>query len=293
MFYLEGGEEKNDTLLGGSLVRIREVYSSLRPAEQRVADHVLQHPRDVIHLSVAELAVKAEVSEATIVRFCQAIGYGGYQKFKMSLAQDLVVPTQFIPEQIKAADDLQTIAAKIAHSNLQAINDTRDILDLQEVEKAVTAICKARRVEFYGVGFSGLVAQDAHLRLARIGIPAISYVDPHLQANSAALLEKGDVAVGISLLGKTADILYSMKLAKDAGATTVAITKYAKTPIAELADIKLFTSTEDEAFRTGAARIAQLHVVDILFAAVAVRRYDLSLKCLEKTKKVGIDKRVK
>lgn len=286
---LKGQKNK---LQHGCLARIKGSYSGLRPSEQKVADIILKNPQEIIHLSVAELAAKSEVSEATIIRFCRAIGYKGFQNLKMSLAQDLAVPTQFIPQQISSKDNLETIIAKVTHSNSQAINDTMEILDRNELQRAITAICNARRVEFYGVGFSGLVAQDASIRLARIGIPTVSYVDPHLQAHAAALLGKEDVAVGISLLGRTADILYSLKQAKKASATTICLTKYAKTPISEIADIKLFTATEDEVFRTGASRIAQLYVIDILFAAVAVSRYNTSFECIEKTKHIGVDKRV-
>ena len=276
----------------GCLARIKGSYSSLRPSEQKVADMILKNFQEVIHLSVAELAARSEVSEATIIRFCRAIGYEGFHSFKMSLAQDLAVPTQFIPQEISCNDDLETIIAKVTHSSTQAMNDTMEILDKSELQRAIKALSNARRVEFYGVGFSGLVAQDASIRLARIGIPAVSYVDPHLQAHAAALLGNEDVAVGVSLLGRTADILYSLKQAKKVGATTICLTKYAKTAVSEIADIKLFTATEDEIFRTGASRLAQLYVVDILFAAVAVSQYDASFECIEKTKHIGVDKRV-
>lgn len=285
-------ESKSENLLSGCLARIKGSYASLRPSEQKVADVIIKSPQRIIHLSVGELARLSEVSEATIVRFCQNIGYSGFQSLKMSLAQDVAVPMQFIPQEITLKDDLNEIISKVSHSNLQAISDTTEILDKGQLERAIEVISNARRIEFCGVGFSGLVAQDAAIRLRRIGLNTISYEDPHLQANSAALLSKEDVLVGVSLLGKTADILYSLKQAKLAGATTISLTQYSKNPISEIADINLYTTTENELFRTGASRIAQLHVVDILYAAIAVRRYDKSIECIKKTKRIGVEKRV-
>ncbi|MEW6624669.1 MAG: MurR/RpiR family transcriptional regulator [Bacillota bacterium] len=285
-------KEDSSEVLKGALTRIQQYYTALTNSEQLVADYIFKNSQKVVHYSTAELAVQSKVSEATIIRFCQAIGYKGFKEFKVSLAQDLVVPKQFIPEEIKSKDNIRDIASKITHSSLKAIKETHSILDFKELEKAVDAICNSKRVEFYGVGHSGLIAQEAHLRMARIGIPAISYIDPHVQANSAALLEKGNVAVGISLLGKTADILYSLKTAREAGATIISLTKYSKNPVSELADINLFVSTENSKFRTGASRLALLYLIDILFALIAVRQYEFSLECIEKTNKVGIDKRV-
>ena len=285
-------QEVGHMIITGALTRIRQYYTALTMSEQRVADYIFQNSQKVLHHSTAELAVNSKVSEATIIRFCQSIGYKGFKEFKVSLAQDLVIPKQFIPEEINSKDSVQDIANKITHSSLKAIKDTNSIIDFQELEKAAEVICKSKHIVFFGVGLSGLIAQEAHLRLARIGIPAYSYTDPHIQAHTAALLKKSDVAVGISLLGKTADILYSLEMAKEVGATIISLTKYYKNPISDLADINLFVSTEDGNFRTGASRISLMYVVDLLFALVAARQYKYSLKCLEKINQIGVDKRV-
>jgi len=286
---------KNDKqldLLPGCLIRIKEKYNNLRPSEQTVADFILTDPQDVIHKSIGELAMESKVSEATIIRFCKSIGYNGYQNMKMSLAQDIVVPTQFMSKEISKNDDLSTIIQKVHNSNITAINNTTNIINEESLKKAVIAINQAKKVDFYGVGLSGVVANDASIRFLRIGVPAYSYLDPHLQAHSAALLQEKDVVIAISLLGKTEDVYYSILQAKKSGATIISLSKYSNNPISEISDINLFSTTEDELFRTGASRIAQLHVLDILFAAVAVNRYDDSVKYLEKTKHIGADKRI-
>lgn len=275
----------------GCLVRIRQHFSSLRESESKVAAYIMENPDQTVMLSIAELAKKCGVSESTIVRFARTIGFSGFQELKLSLAQDLVVPTQFISEQISATDSMETLIAKVTHSNVQAIHDTNKVLDVKELERAVEAISKARKIEFYGVGFAGLVAQDAHVRLSRIGFQTNSYVDPHLQAHSAALLTPEDVAVGLSFLGKTKDIIYTLAQAKNAGATVISITKHGRNPVSELADIKLFTATEDKLFRTGASRMSQLHVIDVLYTLLAVKNYENSLACMDKTKHIGVDKR--
>ncbi|WP_164667717.1 MurR/RpiR family transcriptional regulator [Virgibacillus doumboii] len=284
---------KAESIRMGCLTRIKGVYSSLRPSEQQVANEILNNPNEVIYFSVGEFSKKCNVSEATIIRFCKAIDFDGFQKFKLALAQDLTIPTQFIPEEISKNDDIKEVIGKVSHSNLQAIKDTNEIIDKESVEHAAEIICNARKIEIYGVGFSGLVAQDFGIRLSRIGFLSFTHVDPHLQANSASLLSGEDVAIGISLLGRTKDIYYSLEQAKRAGATTISLTKYNKNIISDLTDVNLHTTFEEKGnFRTGASRIAQLHLLDILFTRITIKRYETALENIEKTKHVSIDKRM-
>ncbi|MBE3598435.1 MAG: MurR/RpiR family transcriptional regulator [Limnochordaceae bacterium] len=149
-----------------------------------------------------------------------------------------------------------------------------ELLDPPLWERAADALARARRIHFYGVGASGFVALDAQHKFARIGMDAWAYTDPHLASAFAALLEQGDVAVGISHSGGTLDTLHALRAAREAGATTMCITHRMDAPIVELASIALFTSGHEAPFRSGAivSRMAQLAVVDALFIAVAIRR---------------------
>src|SRR5579872_988563 len=135
----------------GCFVRIQGTYSALRTAEQRVADFILKHAEELIHLTVTELAERTQTSESTVVRLCQKIGYKGYQEFKIVLARDLVEPTSAIYERIEPGDDLTALKTKVFQANVQALQETLAVLVDDELQRAIDAVAGAKRVEIYGV----------------------------------------------------------------------------------------------------------------------------------------------
>lgn len=273
-------------------IKVRTAYPSLTAAQQKVADYALGDPEKVIYSSVSQLAEDCGVSVGTVVRFSQAIGFQGYQEFKLILSRDIVTRTQDIHEEVTPGDDLASLAAKVSYANAQAINDSLKALDLGELQEAVDAILNARKAEFYGVGASGLAAEAAKYKFLRIGIQCDAYTDSHMQAMSAATLTPEDVAIGFSYSGSTKDVIHSLSLAKDAGATVICIANFAHSPISQLADIKLLTASRETPLGSGALRssIAQLHILDILFTAVAMQSYEQALRVTEKTAKAVVDK---
>ncbi len=273
------------------LLRIRGFYQSLRPSEQKVADYILEQPEEVIHLSVTELSNRTGVSDAAIIKFCQRIGYKGYQELKIYLAKELVSPLKEIYGEVAPEDDLKTVKEKIFRINGQALQDTRKILDDEGLEQAVHAIAAASKVNIYGVGASGYVAMDAQLKLLRIGIQATSFCDSHVQTYLAALLSPGDAALAISDSGNTKDVVRALQVAKEQGAKTICITSVPDSAVCKAADIKLYTAATESIFRSGAiaSRIAQLSVIDVLFIGVALKRYDYSLENLARTREATAD----
>ncbi len=276
----------------GGIPRIRSEYSSLPPSEKKVADYVLENPENIIYLSVSELADKVNVSDSTIIRFCKNVGFKGYQEFKLFVAQDLVVPIENINEDIQMDDDLETVVNKIAYTNKQAIEETLSITDLDALKKAIEAIVKAEKLEFYGVGASGITGFDAKYKFLRIGKDVDCYTDAHLQAMSASTLSEEDVVVGVSHSGSTKDVVDSCRIAHEAGATVICITGHNRSPITKVADIKLLTATRERPLASGALRskIAQLHVLDMLFTGVALQIKDQTMEYTEKTAKAVLDK---
>ena len=277
----------------GSFVRLQGAYSGLRAAEQRVADFILRHPDELIYLTVTELAERMSTSESTVVRLCQKIGYKGYQEFKIMLARDLVGPTETVYEQIEPGDDLSTVKSKVFQANAQALRDTIEVLDDAELSKAVDALAVATRVDLYGVGGSGPLAQDAYHKFLKLGIRAVALSDGDLMAMSSALLGPGDVALGISHTGASRDVTDALGRAKANGATTICITHRSSSPITKVADIRLVTAAKQTAFRSDASssRIAQLTIIDTLYVGVAHKAHDRSLKTIEKTREATAAKR--
>ncbi len=277
----------------GCFVRIQGTYSSLRVAEQRVADFILGNAEELIHLTVTELAEKTQTSESTVVRLCQKIGYKGYQEFKIMLARDLVGPTERVYDQIEVTDSLSALKVKVFQANAQALNDTMEVLSDLELERAVRALTTARKLEIYGIGGSAPLALDAYHKFMKLGITAVSLSDSDLMAMSSSLLKKHDVALGISHTGASRDVCDAMENAKAAGATTICITHRATSPITKVSDIKLFTAAKETAFGSDAmsSRIGQLTIIDTLYAGIALADYNGSLALIQKTREASASKR--
>ena len=276
-----------------SLLKIKGAYSVFRKAERRIADAILQNPEEVINLSITELAERSDVSESTVVRFCKTLGYKGYYELKISIARELIISPQQIYEEINLNDTVATVKNKVFQSNILALQDTIKILKDQELERAVEAIGAARMVVFYGMATSAAVALDSAHKFLRINIQSVSYSDNHMQAISAALLGKEDVAIGISHSGGSKDVVDALRIARQNGATTICITHHTKSPITKVADIRLYTAARENALRSDAmtSRIAQLSILDVLYVSVALKRYDESLRSIEKTNEALADKK--
>ena len=269
----EGGAHKPALSV---LIRVRGAMPSLRPAEQRVAHAVLADPAAISESSITTVARQCHTSETTVLRFCRAIGLAGYPELSGGAPRNGT---------INAGDSVSDLIDKIIYADARAIEDTGGALDVETLTAAIDAVCAARRIDLYGVGASALLAHDLHHKLHRIGLTSFSWSDPHLALTSAAMLGDTDVAIGISHTGTTIDVLDALRVAREHGATTIGVTNFVKAPIAGHADLLLTTAARETTFRSGpmASRIAQLVVVDCLFAGVAQRHYDSAIGALETT----------
>ena len=265
--------------------RIRVRYESLGPRTRALADYVIENPMEVAGLSITQLAEATNVSEGSIINFCRQLGLKGFQQLKLSLAQEVVQPVQFIHEDLQPDDDTRTICRKMFHAGEQALRDTLSVLDPNAISAAVDMIRDAKRIEIYGIGSSAPIAEDAQYRMLRIGLDAKVVVDSHIQAISASRTGPDVVVLTISHSGATHETLAATRLAKEAGAKVIVVTNFASSPIQAFTDLKLFTMSRETKFRTEAmtSRIAQLCVIDALIAALAMRDYDRSADTLRKT----------
>jgi len=278
-----------------SILAIQKVYGQMRKAEKSVAEYILSNPDEVINLSITELAEKVGASESTIVRLAQRAGFKGYQGLRIALASDLVSPasTNYLYSQISPEDDLLTVKRKVFTANIVALTKAMDNIDDGMLEAAVSAIASARKTEIYGLGASAAVAFDAYHKLLKIGIPAVAVLDSNMQVMSASLLTNLDVAIAISHSGALKDTIEVIHTARRAGATTIGITDYEKSPLAQCCEIALVTTTHGSGFQSDimASRIAQLTVVDTLFVAVALRRFEEVQGNLQKTREATASRR--
>lgn len=267
------------------IARIQSTYKTLGPTSRLIADFILSQPDAVMRMSVTELAEQTGSSQGSVVNFCQNLGLSGFQQLKLSLAQAVVQPVQYIQEDLARTDDVETICRKMFHAGIQALRDSMSVLDPKSVAAAVEAIRRAKRIEIYGIGSSAPIAEDAHYRMLRIGLDAKAVTDSHIQAISASRTGPEVAVLTISHTGSTRETVVATQLAKEAGATTIVLTNYARSPIQSHADVTLFTMARETMFRTEAmtSRIAQLCVIDTLIAALALADYERATTTLRET----------
>ena len=279
-------KKRADTpIVDNVMTRIRVRHPSLGPSTRSIADFILENPRQVVGMSVTELAEATGASDGSVINLCRQLDLSGFQQLKLSLAQEVVQPVQFIHEDLRPTDTTPTVCRKTFHAGIQALRDTLSILDADAVDEAVRLIREADRVEIYGIGSSAPIAEDAQYRMLRIGIDARVVVDSHIQAISASRTGPNVTVLTISHSGATHETLAATRLAKEAGAKTIIVTNFSSSPLQAYADVKLFTMARETKFRTEAmtSRIAQLCVLDALIAALALADYDRATDTLRKT----------
>jgi RpiR family transcriptional regulator, carbohydrate utilization regulator len=288
--------EPSARLPEGILSRIRIARDALNRAERRVADIILDQPASVVHQVIAEVASAAEVSEGTVVRFCNSVGCRGFQALKLALAADLAQPTSVLQDDITPADasDAGLVAQKVFASDILALQDTLKLLDPPALMRAVRAIEAASELAFFAVGSSHAVAYDAAGRFLRIGMRAHAEADAHFQLVIATLLPSSAVAIAISHSGVSREPVECLALARGRRATTIAVTARHPSPLTEHADIVLLTLSTETRYREEAmaSRIAQLSLLDSLYVSVAIRRPEASLDALRTTSEALSDHRL-
>jgi DNA-binding MurR/RpiR family transcriptional regulator len=265
--------------------RIRSTHKTLGPISRAIADFILTQPDVAMRMSVTELAEATNASQGSVVNFCQGLGLSGFQQLKLSLAQAAVQPVQYIQEDLGQTDDIETVCRKMFHAGIQALRDSMSVLEPKSVATAVDLIRSASRIEIYGIGSSAPIAEDAQYRMLRIGLEAKAVTDSHIQAISASRTGPDVAVLTISHTGSTRETVVATQLAKEAGAKTIVLTNFARSPIQAYADVTLFTMARETLFRTEAmtSRIAQLCVIDTLIAALALADYERATITLRET----------
>ena len=206
------------------LDRIRNQYAQLTPAERKVADIVLHQPNEFVQAPVADIARNAGVSQPTVIRFSRSVGCSGLQDLKLKLAGSLVGGVPYVHANVRPEDTIPEISAKVFDNAISALLKCRNEVSPQSLETAIRLIANARRLEFHGLGNSGIIAADAQHKFFRFDIPSVAYVDPHIQAMAATLLGPKDVLVAISNSGRTNELLDAVNIALANGCKVVAIT---------------------------------------------------------------------
>lgn len=272
--------------------RIRGVLPALTPAERRVAEVVLADPGETVRSTIGELAERCRTSLTTVTRFSRALGLSGYQELRLALATDAghVRSRNWVlgaDAAIGPDDPLKRVLANLLATDVRALEETAAQLDLDALERAVEAMSGAGRIDIYAVSGSGPIGQDLQRRLHLIGCTCHVWTDVHDALASGALLGQSDVAVGISHSGETREVVEPLTLARENGATAVAVTNFPRSAISSAADLLLTTAARETTYRSGSlsGRHTQMLVVDCLVIGVAQRRSTTSDDAVAKATK--------
>ncbi len=259
-------------------VTIRSAYNQFTRVEKKVADFVIDHPREVLFMSITELADAVGVGETSVFRFCRTVGANGYQEFKMQMSlsmQDAEDAGPFTGH-VNAEDDLTAVIQKMLTGTQKALAETAALVNQVVLDRAVDCLADARQICFFGVGSSLVAAMKAADKFTRIEPKVFCVNDAHSQAMRAATMAPGDVAVVFSYSGSTKDTNAVAQLAKRSGAIVIAITRFQKSPLTEFTDLTLLCGANESPLQGGSASadICQAFLTDLLYTEYYRRNYD-------------------
>lgn len=265
------------------LLKIKSLYSEMGHGEKQIADWVMTNFQEIIELSINELAVKCNCGEATIVRFSRRLGLSGFKELKLKIAQESANISAGGVMGIEDGDSCYEIFNKRIRDIAVALENTKNVLDSNEIEKAAKVIQNARRIVIFGLGNSASIAVDAQHKFLRAGLDAIAYCDNHMQAIAASHLHRGDVAIGVSHSGASIDVVDALKTSRDAGATTICITNFGASPINEHSDIILNTRSDETKYSILAmsSRIAQLAIFDAIYTYIVMHSNKAAVRAIK------------
>jgi DNA-binding MurR/RpiR family transcriptional regulator len=275
------------SVAAGGLKMLQNMLEQLPASERKIAQYILENPRSILNSTVNDIGTQAKTSGAAVIRLCKSLGLNGFQDLKVRIAGDLVKPAEQGYRDIEPGESYFSIVQKTTSNSIQSIRDSEEIINYEELERAVQTLLPAQNVHFFGIGASNIIAKDAQQKFLRIQKNATAFTDTHLVATLIANAGKDDVVFAISHSGETAEVVKVMALAKERGVKTISLTKYGQSSVASLADIKLFTSYSGEApFRSAAtsSRLAQLYMMDILFLSMATVQYEHTIQAIDQTR---------
>ncbi len=269
----------------GTLSIISNALPTLKGTTEKVGRFILNYPKETINHTITELAERIGVSEASIVRFAQALSFSGFHALKISLAEDIVSPMSIVHEDLKPEDDPATAIQKVLTLGLRSLEDTVNILDLSVLEDTVQLLCNSRQIVLFAAGNAIPIAMDLDFRLTKIGLLSRFAIEPTMQAMYASLVTPEDVAIGISRTGSSKDTVHALKLAKEQGAKTVCLTNHSASPLTRHSDYCLITAMRISQFREEQldSHLAMLALAEALFVGICIERSDAMVQAVSKT----------
>lgn len=275
-----------------TLEKIQRYIENFSKSERKVAEIIIAFPQVAIHSSIATLAKMADVSEPTVNRFCRRLDTKGFPDFKLHLAQSLANGTPYVNRNVEENDNADAYTTKIFESSMACLDIAKNSIDTQQINRAVDLLTQAKQILFFGLGASASVAQDAQNKFFRFNIPIICFSDIVMQQMSCINCSHGDVLVVISHTGRTKSLIDVAVLAKENGATVIAITKE-DSPLDKVCSLSITLNAPEDTdiYMPMASRIVQMTVIDVLATGFTLRRGPGFRENLRKVKEAIKDSR--
>ncbi|MDR3167282.1 MAG: MurR/RpiR family transcriptional regulator [Treponema sp.] len=271
-----------------ALFAIRQHLSRFPAAEKKVAEYILGESKNVLHYNITELARRSEVSQAAIVRFCRRIGAGGFADFKLRLSHDVFRTSdeRFLPDlELESDMDPALVVKGIIGGIQRSMARLETLTDISLISRSVDLIRSARINHVFGIGASGLVAQDLVQKLLRIGIPCFCIQDADFQITASCNLQKEDLAFIVSYSGETPAMITVSQWARKKGARIITLTMETENTLRASADIPLLVPSLERVYRSGAtlSRMTQLAVSDMIYTLLISKDLTTAIMAMEAT----------
>jgi DNA-binding MurR/RpiR family transcriptional regulator len=272
----------------GFHVRMKQYSDDFTQSEQKISEYILKNQQEVVNLSAQELGEKTGTSPASIVRFSRKLGFSGFGELKIEIAKTTNSEEEELDTIISPKDSVSDIAEKVVNRAVTSLKETYSLINIRDLEEAISLMREAETIYLFGIGASSLVAMDLMHKLVRINKRVIFNIDSHLQLSAVVHITNKDVAIGISYSGKTREVNEGIIRAKEKGAKVISITNCNKNPLSSMSDISLNIPNEERQLRFGAisSRLDQLALIDILFLGIAIGNLDKIEDMLMETKEI-------
>ncbi|WP_208559498.1 MurR/RpiR family transcriptional regulator [Marinilactibacillus kalidii] len=259
------------------LGRIKSIADQLPKAEKKIAQVILEKPEEVVHMTASNLGKAADSSAATVIRLCKRVDIPSFTQLKVLISREVIHTNPTGYSDITPDEPIEEIMDKLLGNAFQTMQDTVSLIQEKPLLEAVEVLKASSIIYLFGIGASGLVAENIAQKWSRIGKTCISFKDPHALLAAMSSFKEGQVFIGISNSGETQEVVNLLELAKENGSQTIALTQFGKNSLSKKADISLqHVRAQEGTLRSAATSSlhAQFILVDILFYAYASKNFD-------------------
>lgn len=259
------------------LKQLEEPNFKATKSDRVLIEYIKENIEDVVYKPISQISKESGIGEATITRFSKKMGYSGLHDFKVTLSREIsgLKNRNIINKSIENDEGVMESARKLFDSNIRILENTFNIIDGNDIEKATDMIINAKKVFFIGIGYSGMTAEDSNYKFSRIGFNCMSLDSSHDMIMMAALMDEDDVVVAISHSGETDEIIKAVSIAKENGARVISVTEDKSSRLRDVSDVSLRYFSGESILETGSisSKLAQFFVIDLVYTQVVKERY--------------------